>query len=83
MITYDRVAKVVAPKKAALVEAETKLNITLGALNEKKAALQQVEDDLQKLQDDLSAAKQKKVDLEDEADGLAKRLFVLTSCWMV
>lgn len=29
MITYDRVAKVVAPKKAALAEAEEKLNATM------------------------------------------------------
>lgn len=29
MITYDRVAKVVAPKKAALAGAEEKLNATM------------------------------------------------------
>ena len=42
MVTYDRVAKVVAPKRAALEEAMLQLNATMGALNEKKAALQQV-----------------------------------------
>ena len=68
MVTYDRVAKIVAPKKAALAEAEAKLNVTLAALNEKKAALQAVEDDLQKLQDSLDAAKTKKADLESNAE---------------
>jgi hypothetical protein len=29
MVTYDRVAKIVAPKKAALAEAEEKLNATM------------------------------------------------------
>jgi len=74
MITYDRVAKVVAPKKAALAEAEAKLNATLEALGVKKAALQKVEDDLQELQDQLAAAKQKKFDLETQADLCDKKI---------
>ncbi|CAM9445138.1 unnamed protein product [Ectocarpus fasciculatus] len=67
MITYDRVAKIVAPKKAALLEAERALAATMAALNAKKAALQKVEDELQALQDNLNAAKQKKLDLENQA----------------
>eukprot|EP01035_Chromulina_nebulosa_P021320 gene21320-27624_t len=66
-ITYDRVAKVVAPKKAALAEAEAKLNATMAALAIKKAELQKVEDDLNALQNSLAAAKQKKLDLETQA----------------
>ena len=74
MITYDRVAKVVAPKKAALQEAEEKLNATMGALNIKKAALQKVEDDLKALENQLAAAKQKKLDLETQADMCDKKI---------
>lgn len=67
MITYDKVAKEVAPKKLALEEAERTLAITMSALEEKKQALQRVEDDLEQLQQELSAAKRKKKELEDEA----------------
>eukprot|EP01041_Mallomonas_annulata_P000989 gene989-1935_t len=67
MITYDKIAKLVAPKKAALAEAEAKLKLTMDALNSKKAALQKVEDDLGALQGQLEAAKQKKIDLETQA----------------
>jgi dynein heavy chain len=74
MITYDRVAKIVAPKKAALEEAESKLNATMSALNIKKAALQKVEDDLKALEDQLAAAKQKKIDLENQADMCDKKI---------
>jgi dynein heavy chain len=74
MITYDRVAKVVAPKKAALAEAMARLNATLDALNLKKAALQKVEDDLAALQNQLSAAKGKKFDLEAQADLCDKKI---------
>lgn len=74
MITYDSVAKVVAPKKAALAEAEEKLNVTMAALNEKKSALQKVEDELTKLQNDLAAAKNKKESLENQADLCDKKI---------
>ncbi len=32
MITYDQVAKEVAPKKAALLDAENKLNVTMSGI---------------------------------------------------
>jgi dynein heavy chain len=67
MITYDRVAKIVAPKKAALEEAERALQATMAALNAKKAALQKVEDELAALQRNLDNARQKKIDLENQA----------------
>ena len=67
MITYDRVAKVVAPKKAALAEAEAKLKATMDALNAKKDALKKIEDDLAALEQSLENAKQKKCDLENQA----------------
>lgn len=74
MITYDKVAKIVAPKKAALAAAEEALAITMAALNAKKAALQKVEDDLKALQDELEAAKNKKASLESSADLCDKKI---------
>merc|ERR1719487_196983 len=40
METYDRVAKIVAPKREALAIAEEKLAVTMKGLNEKKAELE-------------------------------------------
>lgn len=74
MITYDRVVKIVAPKKAALEEAQQRLDATLAALNVKKAALQRVEDELAALENQLSAAKRKKNDLESQADLCDKKI---------
>jgi len=39
---YDRVAKVVAPKKVALGEAEAELAVQMAKLNEKRAELKAV-----------------------------------------
>ena len=74
MVTYDRVAKIVGPKKLALEEAEATLAVTMGALNQKKAALQAVEDELKELEDALNAAKKKKGDLEAQADMCDKKI---------
>ena len=42
MEVYDRVAKVVAPKKAKLAEAEAELSVQMAKLNEKRAELKDV-----------------------------------------
>ncbi len=42
MEVYDRVAKVVAPKKVKLAEAEAELSVQMAKLNEKRAELQAV-----------------------------------------
>ncbi len=42
MEVYDRVAKVVAPKKAKLAEAEAELSVQMAKLNEKRAELKEV-----------------------------------------
>lgn len=39
---YDRVAKVVAPKKIALAEAESELAVQMEKLNAKRAELKEV-----------------------------------------
>ena len=49
MEVYDRVAKVVAPKKIALKEAEGELAVQMANLNEKRAELKAVLDKLQVL----------------------------------
>eukprot|EP00955_Chlamydomonas_euryale_P101950 365382-Chlamydomonas_euryale.AAC.1 len=46
MEAYDRVAKVVAPKKAKLAEAEAEFSELMVGLNAKKAELKEVEDRL-------------------------------------
>ena len=42
MEVYERVAKVVAPKKIKLAEAEAELNVQMAKLNEKRAELKAV-----------------------------------------
>lgn len=42
MDTYDQVAKVVAPKKAKLAEAEQELAVQMEKLNTKRAQLKEV-----------------------------------------
>jgi dynein heavy chain len=74
MITYDRIAKIVAPKKAALEKAEHELAVMLAALEAKQAALKKVEDELKSLEDQLAAAKQKKLDLESQAGLCDKKI---------
>lgn len=42
MEVYDRVIKIVAPKKAKLAEAEGELALQMDTLNEKRGQLQEV-----------------------------------------
>lgn len=42
MEVYDRVIKIVAPKKARLAEAEAELAAQMDTLNEKRGQLQEV-----------------------------------------
>lgn len=42
MEVYDRVIKIVAPKKAKLAEAEAELALQMDTLNSKRAQLQEV-----------------------------------------
>ncbi|XP_064624417.1 dynein axonemal heavy chain 3-like [Lineus longissimus] len=71
---YDRVAKVVAPKKQKLGEAEADLAIQMKKLNAKRAQLQEVVDKLQALNDQFEAMTQKKKDLEDNIELCSKKL---------
>merc|ERR1711871_979064 len=74
MIIYDRVAKVVAPKKAALTQAMNDLATANAALKGKQDELQALMDKLAGLQEQLDAAMAKKDDLANQVDQCAKRL---------
>jgi dynein heavy chain len=74
MITYDRVAKVVAPKKAALEVASQKLEATMKELEGKQAALKEVVDALQALQDKFDEATRAKEQLERDVELTAQKL---------
>ncbi|XP_052759353.1 dynein axonemal heavy chain 3 [Galleria mellonella] len=74
MDVYDRVIKVVAPKKAALAEAEAELQMQMNTLNEKRAQLQGVLDKLQALNDEFAEMTRKKKGLEDEIDLCSTKL---------
>ena len=61
---YDRVAKVVAPKKIRLAEAEAELGETMQALNGKRAELRAVEERLASLKQSFQEMTDKKAKLE-------------------
>jgi dynein heavy chain len=68
MESYDRVAKVVAPKKAKLAEATGELNTAMAALKVKQDELKVVQDTLAKLQADFDAMVAKKNKLEEDVE---------------
>lgn len=74
MDKYDKVAKIVAPKKAELAIAEEELSKQMKKLNEKRALLKEVQDKLQALYDELEVMQQKKKTLEDNIDLCSKKL---------
>ncbi|XP_033097643.1 dynein heavy chain 7, axonemal-like isoform X2 [Anneissia japonica] len=74
MESYDRVAKIVAPKKELLKKAEAELKVAMANLEKKRSMLREVQDKLQKLQNKLEANKKKKVDLENQIDLCSKKL---------
>ncbi|XP_023310238.1 dynein heavy chain 3, axonemal [Anoplophora glabripennis] len=74
MEVYDRVIKIVAPKKARLEEAEAELAAQMDTLNAKRAQLQEVADKLQALNDEFAAETKKKKDLEDEIHLCSQKL---------
>ncbi|CAH1790213.1 unnamed protein product [Owenia fusiformis] len=74
MDSYDKVAKIVAPKKIALKKAEDELAVAMEGLRKKQASLREVQDKLAKLQEKLDANKQKKLDLENQVELCSKKL---------
>ncbi|XP_029097540.1 dynein heavy chain 12, axonemal isoform X8 [Monodon monoceros] len=74
MEVYDRVAKVVAPKKARLTEAQKSLAETMELLNQKRAELAEVEHHLENLQATFLEKTEEKARLEDQVELCAKKL---------
>ncbi|XP_030872601.1 dynein heavy chain 3, axonemal [Leptonychotes weddellii] len=74
MEVYDRVAKVVAPKRERLREAEAKLDTQMQKLNQKRAELKLVEDRLQALNDDFEEMNTKKKTLEENIEICSQKL---------
>ncbi|XP_075164298.1 dynein heavy chain 3, axonemal [Haematobia irritans] len=74
MDVYDKVARIVMPKKAALAEAENELASQMEKLNAKRAELQVILDKLQKLNDFFAEKSRQKKGLEDEIDNCEKKL---------
>jgi dynein heavy chain len=74
MVVYDRVAKVVAPKREALKAATGALESAQTALRAKQEALQIVLDKVAKLEADLAAAYKKKQDLQTQVDDCSTKL---------
>lgn len=74
MEVYERVAKVVAPKKIRLKEAEDELAVQMDMLTVKRAELKEVEDRLQSLNDTFDAMNNKKKELEDNIELCSQKL---------
>ncbi|XP_020912414.1 dynein heavy chain 3, axonemal [Exaiptasia diaphana] len=74
MEVYDRVAKVVGPKKEKLASAEAELAVQMDKLNLKRAELKEVMDKLQALNDEFEAMTNKKKELEHNIDLCEKKL---------
>jgi len=74
MESYDRVAKVVAPKKLKLAGAEKSLATAMAALKVKQDELKAVMDNLSSLQANFDAMVAKKDSLEKEVEGCTIKL---------
>lgn len=71
---YDKVAKVVAPKKLALAEAEAEYNKAMNALEIKRAQLREAREKVAKLEAVLEGENKKFQELNGEVDLCSKKL---------
>ena len=74
MVKYDRVARLVAPKRAALKEAEETLRAAQATLAEKQAALKEVMDKVAELEVALKEAEGKKATLKSQVNDCEAKL---------
>ncbi|EDQ87504.1 uncharacterized protein MONBRDRAFT_37951 [Monosiga brevicollis MX1] len=74
MEIYDRVAKVVAPKRLALVEKETEVNGLMAELKAKQDELKAVQDRVAQLNAALDEKLREKADLEAKVELCAQKL---------
>ncbi|KAM9343831.1 dynein axonemal heavy chain 12-like [Pholidichthys leucotaenia] len=73
MEVYDKVAKVVAPKRANLAKAQESLATTMALLDQKRAELKEVEDRLETLKKTFKEKTEEKAQLEFQVDLCAKK----------
>lgn len=66
MVLYDKIAKVVAPKKLKLAAAEKMFQDTMTLLEEKRRMLADLNERLDKLNQQLAETLAKKIDLENQ-----------------
>ncbi|NXW28891.1 DYH3 protein, partial [Phaetusa simplex] len=71
---YDRVAKVVAPKRERLREAEALLDVQMQKLKTKQAELKEVVDRLQALNDEFDNMNDRKRELENNIELCSQKL---------
>nr|CAD7400377.1 unnamed protein product [Timema cristinae] len=71
---YDKVAKVIAPKREALEKAQTEFSVAMAALEIKRAQLREVEEKLSKLEAVLEENKRRYANLQAEVDENTKQL---------
>ncbi|XP_028408947.1 dynein heavy chain 7, axonemal-like [Dendronephthya gigantea] len=74
MDQYDKVARVVAPKKEALAAAEAELAVAMEGLEKKRAVLREVQEKLARLQEKFEANVKRKGELEHQVDMCSKKL---------
>ncbi|KAJ3217583.1 Dynein heavy chain 7, axonemal [Dinochytrium kinnereticum] len=74
MECYDRVAKVIAPKRVALEKAQSELAQTMTKLNEKRAVLKAVEDRMAALEGKFKEMTEKKEQLEKQVVSVSNQL---------
>ncbi|NXN55853.1 DYH3 protein, partial [Rynchops niger] len=74
MEVYDRVAKVVAPKRERLREAEALLDVQMQKLKTKQAELKEVVDRLQALNDEFDSMNDRKRELENNIELCSQKL---------
>ena len=74
MDKYDKVAKIVAPKQAALKEAEAAYDEVMVGLNATRADLKTILDKLEAMETELKKQNDKKANLEAEANLCAVKL---------
>eukprot|EP00599_Poterioochromonas_sp_BG-1_P008225 CAMPEP_0173135378 /NCGR_PEP_ID=MMETSP1105-20130129/1860_1 /TAXON_ID=2985 /ORGANISM="Ochromonas sp., Strain BG-1" /LENGTH=4194 /DNA_ID=CAMNT_0014047373 /DNA_START=78 /DNA_END=12662 /DNA_ORIENTATION=- len=74
MVKYDRVARLVAPKRAALKQAEATLKEAQETLALKQAALKEVMDKVAELERSLKEAEDKKIALKNQVEDCEAKL---------
>ncbi|NXH21208.1 DYH3 protein, partial [Bucco capensis] len=74
MEVYDRVAKVVAPKRERLKDAEGILEVQMQKLRTKQAELKEVVDRLQALNDEFDSMNDRKKELENNIELCSQKL---------